>query len=144
MVVQATSGSHHDPDFRGTPESSRNTRSAQQDQIYVCRRGLSLGCITRHGYTSSANLTTPVHCVSLLPDPRICAKTIVQWTDASIVWLTSLMWGEIYVHNISPLGIWAFTSVRLFHVKQNQQRALVGSVSDVVGGLLGRSTSDSG
>jgi hypothetical protein len=56
------------------------------------------------------------------------------------VWLSSLIWGEIYVRGMTPLGIWNSTSVRLFYVKhtQNPQRPLTETVSNVVGGLLGR------
>ncbi|KAK0459482.1 high-temperature-induced dauer-formation protein-domain-containing protein [Desarmillaria tabescens] len=67
-----------------------------------------------------------------------------QWSDASIVWLTSLIWGEIYVRGMTPLGVWNSTSVRLFYVKhsQIQQRQITGTVSSVVGGFLGRTNSD--
>lgn len=44
---------------------------------------------------------------------------------------------------MSPLGIWNSTSVRLFYVKhtQVQQRQITETVSNVVGGLLGRTES---
>jgi High-temperature-induced dauer-formation protein len=63
-----------------------------------------------------------------------------QWSEASLVWLSSLIWGEVYVRGMTPLGIWNSTSVRLFYVKhtQNPQRPLTETVSNVVGGLLGR------
>ena len=66
-----------------------------------------------------------------------------QWSDASIVWLTSLIWGEIYVRGMTPLGIWNNTSVRLFYVKHAQahQRQITEAVTNVVGGLLGRTES---
>jgi hypothetical protein len=66
-----------------------------------------------------------------------------MWSDASSVWLTSLIWGEIYVRGMTPLGIWNATNVRLFLVKhtQNQQRQISETVSNVVGGFL-RRTSD--
>jgi High-temperature-induced dauer-formation protein len=69
-----------------------------------------------------------------------------KWTDASIVWLTSLIWGEIFVRAMTPLGIWNSTNVRLFYVKhkQIQQRQLTETVSNVVGGLLGRNVSSDG
>ncbi|TDL27208.1 hypothetical protein BD410DRAFT_835524 [Rickenella mellea] len=62
-----------------------------------------------------------------------------QWTDSSIIWLSSLIWGEIYVRGMTPLGIWNFTNVRLFYVKhtQSQQRQISEAVSNVVGGLPG-------
>jgi hypothetical protein len=66
-----------------------------------------------------------------------------QWSDSSVVWLTSLIWGEIYVRAMTPLGIWNATNVRLFYVKHapTQQR-LTEAVSNVVGGFLGRTNSD--
>ena len=67
----------------------------------------------------------------------------MQWSDASIVWLTSLIWGEIYVRGMSPLGIWNSTNVRLFFVKhaETQSRPITETVSNVVGGLLSRTQS---
>lgn len=60
------------------------------------------------------------------------------------MWLSSLIWGEIYVRGMTPLGIWNSTSVRLFYVKhaQNPQRQLTDTVSSVVGGLLGRGATE--
>ncbi|KAH7915968.1 high-temperature-induced dauer-formation protein-domain-containing protein [Hygrophoropsis aurantiaca] len=73
----------------------------------------------------------------LPPAPPISLRRFL-WSDASIVWLTSLIWGEIYVHGMSPLGIWNSTNVRLFFVKhtQTQQRQITETVSSVVGGLF--------
>ena len=68
----------------------------------------------------------------------------VQWSEASLVWLTSLIWGEVYVRGMTPLGIWNGTNVKLFHVKhsQNQPRQITETVTNVVGGFLRRTTSD--
>ncbi len=43
------------------------------------------------------------------------------------------------MRNMTPLGIWNATNVRLFHVKhtQSQARQLTDAVSSVVGGLGG-------
>ena len=73
----------------------------------------------------------------------LCALNAIQWSDASLVWLTSLIWGEIYVRGMTPLGIWNATNVRLFFVKhaQNQPLQITETVSNVVGGFL-RRTSD--
>jgi len=78
----------------------------------------------------------------LPPAPPVAARRFI-WSDASIIWLTSLIWGEIYVRGMAPLGIWNGTNVRLFYVKhtQVQQRQLTDTVTNVVGGLL-RRTSD--
>ncbi|KAI0262890.1 high-temperature-induced dauer-formation protein-domain-containing protein [Gloeopeniophorella convolvens] len=75
-----------------------------------------------------------------LPTPPPLNPRRFIWSESSIVWLSSLTWGEIYVRGMSPLGIWNATSVRLFYVKhaQSQQRQLTEAVSNVVGGLLGR------
>ncbi|KAI0797781.1 high-temperature-induced dauer-formation protein-domain-containing protein [Abortiporus biennis] len=75
----------------------------------------------------------------LLPKPSALAPRRHNFTDASVVWLTSLIWGEAYVRNMTPLGIWNTTSVRLFYVKhtQAQQRQLTDTVSNVVGGVRG-------
>ncbi|THH33894.1 hypothetical protein EUX98_g324 [Antrodiella citrinella] len=78
-----------------------------------------------------------------LPQPPPLSPRRFTWTEASIVWLTSLIWGEIYVRGMSPLGVWNTTTVRLFYVKhtQTQQRQITETVSNVVGGLLGRTES---
>ncbi|KAF5324653.1 hypothetical protein D9611_004387 [Ephemerocybe angulata] len=81
-----------------------------------------------------------------LPPPSPIAARQFTWTDASIVWLTSLIWGEIYVRGMSPLGIWNGTNIKLFHVKhsQTQPRQITETVTNVVGGIGGflRRTSD--
>ncbi|KAF8448048.1 high-temperature-induced dauer-formation protein-domain-containing protein [Boletus edulis BED1] len=73
----------------------------------------------------------------LPPQPQVCPRRFM-WSDASIVWLASLIWGEVYVHGMSPLGIWNSTNVRLFLVKhtQMQQRQITETMSSVVGGLF--------
>ncbi|KAJ3867565.1 high-temperature-induced dauer-formation protein-domain-containing protein [Lentinula novae-zelandiae] len=79
----------------------------------------------------------------LPPAPPLSPRRFV-WSDASIVWLTSLIWGEIFVRGMTPLGVWNSTNIRLFYVKHshNQQRQITETVSNVVGGLLGRTNSD--
>ncbi|TFK90942.1 hypothetical protein K466DRAFT_542519, partial [Polyporus arcularius HHB13444] len=79
----------------------------------------------------------------VLPKAPPLSPRKFQWSDASIVWLTSLIWGEIYVRGMTPLGIWNNTAVRLFYVKHTQthQRQITETVTNVVGGLLGRTES---
>ncbi|KAI1787945.1 high-temperature-induced dauer-formation protein-domain-containing protein [Ganoderma leucocontextum] len=79
----------------------------------------------------------------ILPKNTPLSPRKFMWSDASIVWLTSLIWGEIYVRGMTPLGIWNSTAVRLFYVKhaQSQQRQLTDTVTNVMGGLLGRTDS---
>jgi len=75
----------------------------------------------------------------LPPPPPLTPRRFI-WSDASIIWLTSLIWGEVYVRGMTPMGIWNNTNVRLFYVKhaQTQPRQLTETVSSVVGGFLGR------
>ncbi|TFK55288.1 hypothetical protein OE88DRAFT_1675005 [Heliocybe sulcata] len=81
-----------------------------------------------------------------LPPPPPVTPRRFMWSEASIVWLTSLIWGEIYVRGMTPLGVWNSTNVRLFYVKhtQTQQLQIKDAVSSVVGGLLGRTASGEG
>jgi len=80
----------------------------------------------------------------ILPNPPPLNPRKFIWSESSLVWLSSLIWGEIYVRGMTPLGIWNSTSVRLFYVKhaQNPQRQLTDTVSSVVGGLLGRGATE--
>lgn len=65
-------------------------------------------------------------------------KFHLQWSDASLVWLNSLLWGEIYVRGTTPLGVWNATNVRLFGVKHTPQpRRVTDTVQTVMGGLWG-------
>ncbi|KAF5331063.1 hypothetical protein D9619_005935 [Psilocybe cf. subviscida] len=103
----------------------------------------------RHGSAPSAQVMKFLSNTSLdhvIPSKPPIAARRFMWSDASLVWLTSLIWGEIYVRGMSPLGIWNSTNVRLFMVKhtQNQQRQISETVTNVVGGFSGflRRTSD--
>ncbi|KAJ7285605.1 high-temperature-induced dauer-formation protein-domain-containing protein [Mycena rebaudengoi] len=102
---------------------------------------------TRHRTTSTSAIVEFLSTVSLqnvLPPAPPLTPRRFMWSDSSVVWLTSLIWGEIYVRGMTPLGIWNATNVRLFYVKhaQNtQQRQLTEAVSNVVGGLW-RTNSD--
>lgn len=60
----------------------------------------------------------------------------VQWSPASAVWLTSLLWGDIYVAGLTSIGIWRDTTVRLFGVKQapvKGRSAQVGRMLKMIG-----------
>ncbi|CCA69579.1 hypothetical protein PIIN_03518 [Serendipita indica DSM 11827] len=79
----------------------------------------------------------------ILPERPPTSSRPFLWTDSSLVWTTSLIWGDIFVKNMSPLGVWNGTNVRLFYIKQAQpvNRQLTDAVSNVMTGLLGRSES---
>lgn len=40
-----------------------------------------------------------------------------QFTQSSLIWLTCLLWGEIYVSGMSPASLWTGTQIKLFGVK---------------------------
>lgn len=40
-----------------------------------------------------------------------------QFTQSSLIWLTCLLWGEVYVAGMSPAALWTGTHVKLFGVK---------------------------
>ncbi|KAF9264896.1 hypothetical protein L218DRAFT_925592 [Marasmius fiardii PR-910] len=92
---------------------------------------------TIHDFLSSVTLKDV-----LPPVPPVAPRRFI-WSDASITWLTSLIWGEIFVRGVTPLGIWNLTNIRLFYVKQRRdnQRQISETVSNVVGGILGRTAS---
>ncbi|KAG9021659.1 hypothetical protein FS837_007073, partial [Tulasnella sp. UAMH 9824] len=71
---------------------------------------------------------------SSLPAPPPIAPRKFQWSDASLVWLSSMIWGEIFVKGTASLAIWNATNVRLFGVRHTPQQR---GVSNFVGGLLG-------
>lgn len=101
---------------------------------------------TRQKVTSTSTIMDFLGSVNLehvVPQTPPISPRKFLWSDASIVWLTSLIWGEVYVKGMSPLGIWNGTNVRLFYVKhaQNQPRQISETVSNVVGGILGRTDS---
>jgi len=91
-------------------------------------------------YLSRSNLS------NFLPSKPKLNPRRFQWSEASMVWLTSLLWGEIYVRGMSPYGVWSSTNVRLFHLKHtaSQSRQITDTVSHVVGGLLGRASEPAG
>jgi len=88
------------------------------------------------------DLLRSVNLTHVLPPAPALTPRRFLWSDASIVWLTSLIWGEIYVRGMTPLGLWNSTNVRLFYVKHTQthQRQITETVTNVVGGFFGRNS----
>ncbi|KAG5645827.1 hypothetical protein DXG03_005168 [Asterophora parasitica] len=100
---------------------------------------------TSHKANSTSIIVDFLSKVSLkhvLPEAPVPSPRRFMWSDASIVWLTSLIWGEIYVRGMTPLGIWNATNVRLFYVKHSltQPRQITETVSNVVGGFWRRNS----
>lgn len=54
----------------------------------------------------------------LPPAPPVVPRRFL-WSPQSCVWLSSLLWGDIYIAGLTnPTGVWRDTTVRLFGVKQ--------------------------
>lgn len=69
---------------------------------------------------------------AILPQPPITIKTrSFTWTEAMIVWKTSLLWGRIYVMSSQPStggvasGVFHMTNIKLFHLAKGG-RGFVG------------------
>ena len=43
-----------------------------------------------------------------------------QWSEPSVIWFRSMLWGQAYVASVSSYGPWNNTQVKLFHIKQPQ------------------------
>ncbi|WVQ99152.1 hypothetical protein IAU59_006284 [Kwoniella sp. CBS 9459] len=71
----------------------------------------------------------------LPPAPPIVPRRFL-WSPASCVWLTSLLWGDIYVAGLTTDGVWRDTQVRLFGIKTAPVKgrgAQVGRVLKMIG-----------
>lgn len=52
-----------------------------------------------------------------LPPAQPIVPRKFQWSTQSCVWISSLLWGDVYVAGLTTLGIWRDTNVRLFGIK---------------------------
>lgn len=68
------------------------------------------------------NILKGASLVEILPPAAPIVSRKFQWSAASCIWLTSLLWGDIYVAGMSS-GIWRDTKVKLFGVKQAPTRS---------------------
>jgi hypothetical protein len=64
------------------------------------------------------NILKGLSLADVLPPAPPMVPRKFQWSPQSCVWLTSLLWGDIYVAGLQALGVWKDTTVRLFYVKQ--------------------------
>ncbi|KAE8537640.1 hypothetical protein D1P53_005696 [Cryptococcus gattii VGV] len=67
----------------------------------------------------------------LPPAPPVMPRRF-QWSPASSIWLTSLLWGDIYVAGLTSIGAWKDTQVRLFGIKQAPVRGRGAQVNRVL------------
>ncbi|CED83440.1 Proteins containing regions of low-complexity [Phaffia rhodozyma] len=62
-------------------------------------------------------LLREVTLTDVLPSaPPIVARKFF-FSPTSLIWETSLLWGEIYVAGLAPVGLWTGTTIKLFGVK---------------------------
>lgn len=64
------------------------------------------------------NLLKEISLSEVLPPALPIQPRRFQWSTQSGIWLTSLLWGDIYVAGLTSVGVWRDTVVRLFGVKQ--------------------------
>jgi hypothetical protein len=90
--------------------------------------------------TAALEYLKSVTLVGLLPpSPPVRARRFTESVHSTI-WLMSLAWGNVYIHSIEAGGgaYWRGTNVKLFNVKQSNDRAGVQAVvSNLVGQGLG-------
>lgn len=77
------------------------------------------------------NLLKDVDLTDVLPPAPAVVPRKFTWSPQSCVWLTSLLWGDIYVAGIAT-GVWRDTTVRLFGVKQAPQQRRAAQVDRVL------------
>lgn len=75
---------------------------------------------TRGGPSSKVfNLLKGASLTDVLPPAPPVIPRRFLWSPQSCIWLSSLLWGDIYVAGLAnPTGVWRDTTVRLFGVKQ--------------------------
>ncbi|KAK4683945.1 hypothetical protein P7C73_g6263, partial [Tremellales sp. Uapishka_1] len=81
------------------------------------------------------NLLKGASLEDVLPPAQPIMPRRFQWSPASNVWMTSLLWGDIFVAGLAH-GIWSNTTVKLFGVKQapvKGRTAQVGRMLKMIG-----------
>ncbi|RIA98985.1 high-temperature-induced dauer-formation protein [Glomus cerebriforme] len=76
--------------------------------------------------------------VGILPPPQSILIRKFQWSEASVVWFSSLLWGQIYLAASNYLGVFNGTQVKLFFVKPSvREGRLKNALGNAVGGVQG-------
>ncbi|CAI2180637.1 19593_t:CDS:10 [Funneliformis geosporum] len=76
--------------------------------------------------------------VGILPPPQPILIRKFQWSEASVVWFSSLLWGQIYLASSNYLGIFNGTQVKLFFIKPPiREGRLKNAIGNAVGGVQG-------
>ncbi|CAG8640195.1 11015_t:CDS:10 [Rhizophagus irregularis] len=74
--------------------------------------------------------------VGILPPPQSILIRKFQWSEASVVWFSSLLWGQIYLASSNYLGVFNGTHVKLFLVKPSTKEGrLKNALGNAVGGV---------
>jgi hypothetical protein len=55
--------------------------------------------------------------IGILPPPQPIFTRRFQWSEASVVWFSSVLWGQVYIAANGYLGVYNGTLVSLFSVK---------------------------
>src|ERR1044071_6784455 len=77
--------------------------------------------------------------VGILPPPQPILIRKFQWSEASVVWFSSLLWGQIYLASSNYLGMFNGTQVKLFFIKPSiKEGRLKNALGNAVGGVIDR------
>lgn len=68
---------------------------------------------------------------ALPPAPPILPRKF-QWSPQSCVWISSLLWGDVYVAGLTTLGIWRDINIKLFGVKHAPNTGRAAQVDRVL------------
>ncbi|CAG8509868.1 1865_t:CDS:10 [Ambispora gerdemannii] len=75
--------------------------------------------------------------VGILPQPQPVSPHHFLWSEASVVWFSSLLWGQIYLAG-SNLGVFNGTQVKLFLIKTTiKEDRIKNALGTAVGGVQG-------
>lgn len=144
MATRPTSRSHIINDIRASSESDGSSEFPDSANKHCCSSIPSLcdtaacfaSCTTSKRQAFSSTYFGPHSLPRISAQALTIVPTAPQWSEASLVWLSSLIWGELYVHGTAYLGIWNGTNVRLFGVRHTPQpRGMGEAMQNVIGGL---------
>ncbi|KAG9288895.1 hypothetical protein G9A89_019517 [Geosiphon pyriformis] len=76
--------------------------------------------------------------VGILPPPQPILTRQFLWSEASVVWFSSLLWGQVYLAGSNYLGVFNGTHVKLFLIKTTvKEDKIKNPLGTAVGGVQG-------
>ena len=139
-------------DLEASPFVSRNGFEPTENWVASWREGLPIDpililvseCLPKVSSLASLSTNTAAieylrsaTLVGLLPPSSPLKPRKFTHSTHSTVWLTSLVWGSVYVQSLETFWVWRDTNVRLFFVKEKEAGGVQAAVSNLVGQGLG-------